>query len=604
MQSIWKNILKSIFDEFVAGLDDNIKCSESSGLVDLWDLRIREQKVHDMFADATASPIEFIDGKIGTMQMKMKWFDGRIEIAASNVVLNLNFTPLKALKAAILPDSTPEGFAHRVPADLRRADHWSAVLSGRPSPPQAHPRFCYLHRRKTDRKIGEVRSGQCVRCKVRLQTNYDECQLCAVCSVRENCCLICGKETSGDPIEPQRLTDGFVYTVAEMRQPEYFQAMLNGTQAPYQVPPRYCRFHLRPERRKIGAVRMCKCGHCQARLQTNFEDCALCTQCSDKECRCLLCGAYIQPDGSNPCVENRPAMQSAVSAAESADRPTRAALALRARERLDVMNQRQGPPPKPFAAGGKEQSPVSPSREVARSSSPAASPLRKSVGIQVGGEDSIEFLGTPRREDSSAGASDGPDIPGEVAAPKAQKTPKRNSVTEVRSSKGQHQWQHHHDSDDDDHFHCPPPPEEPTTPPHSKQKEEKNKENKDNVSPDRKREPKHDKVHSLSDLKDKTQKDRGDDKEHDTGHDGEKGRHKNPLSSFGHSIASHMHLPHFHRHGDTAKGHSAAEHTAHGATAEAHTPPGSERGAQQDTLSPDPDALPLNFKGKMSSPSR
>merc|ERR1712147_70479 len=122
--------------------------------------------------------------------MKMSWL-GQIEISASNVVLNLNFTPLKALKAALLPESTEdEGYAHSM-KDLRTPEHWTSILGGKASPPQVLPRFCVEHRKRHARKLAEARASNCARCRVRLQTNYVECTLCTNCSARENMCLIC-----------------------------------------------------------------------------------------------------------------------------------------------------------------------------------------------------------------------------------------------------------------------------------------------------------------------------------------------------------------------------------------------------------------------------
>jgi len=190
-------------------------------MVKLWDLKLKEDKVHEVFAEAYTSPVEFTAGTIGSMQVKTTW-GGQVEISASNVVLNLNLTPMQALKAAILPG---------------------------PRAPVARP---------------VASSGKAA-------------------------------DADGTGAVATPASDGFVYTVAEMRQPEYFQSMLDGTQPPQQVPPRYCRFHQRPDRRKQGEVRMCQCTHCHVQLQTNFKECALCARCSDKKNSCLLCGVSMPP---------------------------------------------------------------------------------------------------------------------------------------------------------------------------------------------------------------------------------------------------------------------------------------------------------------------
>jgi len=299
MESLWRHILKSIFDEFVDGLDDNIDCSKS--MVELWDLQLKREKIQDIYGDCHRSPVEFSDGKIGSMQMKMSWL-GNIEISATNVVLNLNFTPFKAMKNAIMPGAElQEGFVHRVPDDLRRAEHWRSLFccsgSGEKTTPPVLPRYCRAHGTKARRKKGEARDEQCSRCKVRLLTNYVECSLCIPCSVRESQCLICAASlpNSSHPDANSGKSEGFVFTVAEMRHPDYMASIQTGAPLPYQVPPKFCMFHRRPDRQKIGEVRNSQCLHCKARLQTNFEEVSLCTSCSSKENKCLLCAAYMPP---------------------------------------------------------------------------------------------------------------------------------------------------------------------------------------------------------------------------------------------------------------------------------------------------------------------
>ena len=64
MESIWRHVLKGVFDEFMSGLDDNIEFSNS--MVKLWDLKLKEDKVHEVFAEAYTSPVEFTAGTIGS----------------------------------------------------------------------------------------------------------------------------------------------------------------------------------------------------------------------------------------------------------------------------------------------------------------------------------------------------------------------------------------------------------------------------------------------------------------------------------------------------------------------------------------------------------
>lgn len=295
MESVFRHILKSLFDEFVTGLDENVEFSKS--MLNLWDLKVKENKVHEIFADFTGAPVEFSTGRIDAMQLKMSLY-GEIECVLSNVVLNLAFTPLKALKQAILPEpAQPDGIVLRIPHDLRREAHWNAVLGGRQQatpPPTSVPRYCPAHGRKKLRPTTDVHETQCERCKVRLQTNFLHCTLCAPCSMRESRCLLCGESILRDG-ETSMPTDGFAYAMQDIRNPEYFQKMLDGGPAPYQVPPRFCRFHQRPERRTTGETRMTECMMCKARLQTNYEELSLCAPCSTQENGCMLCGAYLPP---------------------------------------------------------------------------------------------------------------------------------------------------------------------------------------------------------------------------------------------------------------------------------------------------------------------
>jgi hypothetical protein len=455
MESLWRHILKSIFDEFVTGLDDNIDYSSST--VNLWDLNLKSEKIHEMYGDCLTSPVEFSDGKIGSVEMKMSWL-GKIEISATNMVLNLNFTPFKAMKNAIMPGpELQEGFVHRVPEDLRRPEYWASALGKQPALPMARPRYCKAHFARTQRKKGEVRETQCARCKARLQTNYVECELCIPCSLRECQCVLCGTAVPkpADYQATPRASDGFVYTVAEMRHPDYMNSMMAGSQLPYQIAPRYCRFHNRPEHRRTGDVRNGQCIQCKARLQTNYEDLACCASCSDKECRCLLCGMYIPPQGTG----GSPLRLSNTFKSEAQKVPKLSTLrsATAAQQGLGDTVRPMMSDPLPKRA-----------HELSDDSSPDLPALPRSNSLEVHdgqqGDKADHSLKTP--ENSPRGktnASDDEDVPMEDKLPTHRKTHHDGGASKEKAPKHshwRHRWAHHHNDTQDELLVPPPPPEE------------------------------------------------------------------------------------------------------------------------------------------------
>ncbi|CAK0884477.1 unnamed protein product, partial [Prorocentrum cordatum] len=57
------------------------------------------------------------------------------------------------------------------------------------------------------------------------------------------------------------------------------------------VPPRYCPHHSTSAQRTKSQPRMWECTGCGMEVQTNYSDFRLCGPCSDKEMRCMICGA-------------------------------------------------------------------------------------------------------------------------------------------------------------------------------------------------------------------------------------------------------------------------------------------------------------------------
>lgn len=55
--------------------------------------------------------------------------------------------------------------------------------------------------------------------------------------------------------------------------------------------PKYCAQHNKTENRKKGAPEKRPCSKCHAKIQTNYKMFELCPACSEKDNRCMCCGA-------------------------------------------------------------------------------------------------------------------------------------------------------------------------------------------------------------------------------------------------------------------------------------------------------------------------
>jgi len=78
-----------------------------------------------------------------------------------------------------------------------------------PSPAQVPPRYCTLHDSSSKRTKAVPRLWQCSLCGIRVQTNYAEFALCALCSDKESKCMICSNSAprAGTYIPAQRLPE-------------------------------------------------------------------------------------------------------------------------------------------------------------------------------------------------------------------------------------------------------------------------------------------------------------------------------------------------------------------------------------------------------------
>lgn len=73
--------------------------------------------------------------------------------------------------------------------------------------------------------------------------------------------------------------------------PQHGSLRGGATQAPRQPIPRYCPDHEVSEQRQKGEPRSVECRGCRAPLQTNYVHFSFCPKCSEKEHKCMYCGA-------------------------------------------------------------------------------------------------------------------------------------------------------------------------------------------------------------------------------------------------------------------------------------------------------------------------
>eukprot|EP00811_Abedinium_folium_P032472 NODE_5514_length_1763_cov_3.072738.p1 GENE.NODE_5514_length_1763_cov_3.072738~~NODE_5514_length_1763_cov_3.072738.p1 ORF type:complete len:553 (+),score=174.08 NODE_5514_length_1763_cov_3.072738:88-1659(+) len=233
MGSLLKYVVESYLDDYISGLG-NMDCS--SFPVTLRNLSLKDVKIRDDMAKTCGCPLELMSGMIGSAQLTMSWL-GNIEVVANNVVLQLNFSPMKVMKKAILPNGPGEGYddaENQVPP-LHVQQCMAAVLpamrqqqeqqqqqqheqqheqsrSMQQQPPlrmqhtasrtgmlpgsSAVPRYCFAHGSSEKRQKGEPRKYECASCQAQLQTSYVDACLCTVCSEKENCCLCCGADAT------------------------------------------------------------------------------------------------------------------------------------------------------------------------------------------------------------------------------------------------------------------------------------------------------------------------------------------------------------------------------------------------------------------------
>lgn len=108
-----------------------------------------------------------------------------------------------------------------------------------PSPAQVPPRYCCAHDSSSKRTKATPRLWQCSLCGIRVQTNYADFALCALCSDKESKCMICSEAapTAGTYIPAQRLPEMPTSQGLPSLESEYLPPGAEQQQLSYTPPP-------------------------------------------------------------------------------------------------------------------------------------------------------------------------------------------------------------------------------------------------------------------------------------------------------------------------------------------------------------------------------
>jgi len=207
MEAAIKHVLKTYLEEYVLGLD-NLDTSKLP--VTLSNLTLKEAKIKEDIEQDSNSPLQFIDGTIGTVQFHPVSLFGRIKVVASDVVLNVNFNPIKAVQRAMRqPVDDETDVQNQVPLDIQERLAGVPALKAAQSallPPKAGAPphagkgssvlFCEMHQLSEKRPKATFRRAPCSSCGTILDTNYAELTHCAGCAEKMGRCMICGNASS------------------------------------------------------------------------------------------------------------------------------------------------------------------------------------------------------------------------------------------------------------------------------------------------------------------------------------------------------------------------------------------------------------------------
>ena len=93
MESVFRYVLKQFLDQYVIGLDGKIDYSASA--VNLEDLHLRDELMRYL-RENNDTPFELQDAKISSLSLHMTEL-GKLQVVASQVVLDFDLVPVKAL---------------------------------------------------------------------------------------------------------------------------------------------------------------------------------------------------------------------------------------------------------------------------------------------------------------------------------------------------------------------------------------------------------------------------------------------------------------------------------------------------------------------------
>lgn len=201
MESVFRYVLKQFLDQYFTGLDGKIDYSRSAVNVKEG-LHLRDELMQHL-RENNESPFELQDCKIGSLSVHMTEL-GKLQVVASNLVLDFNLVPVKALGRAWVAGQEAQaaaapGFAHEVLESENKGNggYWSALFQDKPlpRPVELTANYCLAHVNPASRRRGSVRITDCKVCEEKVQTNFKCLTVCMCCSLKFGRCLHCG---SGD----------------------------------------------------------------------------------------------------------------------------------------------------------------------------------------------------------------------------------------------------------------------------------------------------------------------------------------------------------------------------------------------------------------------
>lgn len=187
MEAAIQQVLHNSFGDYVEGLE---KIQINGFPLALNNLKLKEKEIQKEMDEDGGTPFDLKDGMIGNITIKPGWIPGNIEVVATNIVLNLSFNPMKAMRRAMQPDELEEPES---PQQRGYGGYPQQQPQARAPPPDTAPRFCRDHDSSEKRVKGPPTDQQCQRCRTTVKTSYEPFTYCPPCSEMERQCMICGK---------------------------------------------------------------------------------------------------------------------------------------------------------------------------------------------------------------------------------------------------------------------------------------------------------------------------------------------------------------------------------------------------------------------------